>query len=422
MANQIKLSPKIIAFLSLLTILVPFTAMAGKAQAAETLSVGGKALNTNNGFRRFDGEPRMSIFSLNNNDPDQQFERLSGNLGGTLLKHRTTGKCLNAHYLANGSEINVWGCNGSDPDQNWNMIHLGGGVNLIQRRGTNLCVDSPTRNDTGKVHLWTCDANNANQRWISNQIDSRATNPSTSGTNSSTSGTNSSTSGTNPSISRQITRSQISNEKFEVVLAAIRPGRPFVDAAGEYGHAWVILVRRWDTDLVTYINNIEVRRVRQKSGESKYSTISALGERKSVPMSNSPEELKWSAWWMQTGESRIKKSGKEVGGSGRKGAGYLLSPTRLLSYRKHNIVRNNYYKYLPKNDGGQGSTAGLCKEYELFPDRNPETCNCSTFAMRIYRDITESKEFNNITVLDQTAPLLIAREIDRLHGWQDWFR
>ncbi len=170
MAIQTKLTSRFVTVISLFAVLFPLNALADKVQAAETFSVNGnKALNTNYGFRRFDGEPRMSIFQRNDNDPDQQFDRLNGNLGGTLLKHRTTGKCLNAHYLSNGAEINVWGCNGSDPDQNWDMLHQGNGVNLIQRRGTNLCVDSPTRNDVGKVHLWTCDANNANQRFQSSQ-------------------------------------------------------------------------------------------------------------------------------------------------------------------------------------------------------------------------------------------------------------
>ena len=171
MAIQTKLAPKALAILGALAISLPLTAVAGKAQAAETFSVSGnKALNTNYGFRKIDGEPRMSIFQRNDSDPDQQFDRVSGSLGGgTWLKQRTTGKCLNAHYLYNGAEINVWGCNGSDPDQAWDMLPQGNGINLIRRRGTNFCVDSPTRTDAGKVHLWTCDANNPNQRFQSSQ-------------------------------------------------------------------------------------------------------------------------------------------------------------------------------------------------------------------------------------------------------------
>ncbi|MDZ7961366.1 MAG: ricin-type beta-trefoil lectin domain protein [Aulosira sp. DedQUE10] len=141
----------------------------GSASAhAETFSVQeGMALNTNNNFSRIDGNPRMSIYRRNDSDNDQQFERLSVNGGATLLKHRSTGKCLNAHYLTNGSQINVWPCNANDPDQKWNLVDVGNGFNLIKRAGTNLCVDTPTRDNQGKVHLWNCDGNNGNQRWKS---------------------------------------------------------------------------------------------------------------------------------------------------------------------------------------------------------------------------------------------------------------
>lgn len=138
------------------------------AQAWETFQVnGGYALNTNNSFRLIDGNPRMFLYQHNINDPEQQFDRLPGNLGGTLLRHRSTGKCLNAHYLDNNKEINVWPCNASDPYQNWNLLSLPSGEFLIRRNGTNFCVDSPTRTNTGRIHLINCDANNANQRWKS---------------------------------------------------------------------------------------------------------------------------------------------------------------------------------------------------------------------------------------------------------------
>ncbi|OCR02043.1 hypothetical protein BCD67_07665 [Oscillatoriales cyanobacterium USR001] len=144
-------------------------ATAQAAQASETFQVnGGYALNTNNSFRLIDGNPRMSIYQHNINDPDQQFDRLPGSSSSSvLLRHRSTGKCLNAHYLSNNSEMNVWPCNASDPDQNWNLLSLSGGEFLIRRNGTNFCVDSPTRTNAGRVHLITCDTNNANQRWKS---------------------------------------------------------------------------------------------------------------------------------------------------------------------------------------------------------------------------------------------------------------
>jgi hypothetical protein len=156
-----------ITAIAIASVSIAFTAQA--ARAAETFQVnGGYALNTNNSFRLIDGTPRMSLYQHNINDPDQQFDRLSGSSSNSiLLRHGSTGKCLNAHYLSNNAEMNVWNCNASDPDQNWNLVNLPSGEFLIRRNGTNFCVDSPTRTNTGRIHLITCDANNANQRWKS---------------------------------------------------------------------------------------------------------------------------------------------------------------------------------------------------------------------------------------------------------------
>ena len=136
-------------------------------QASETFSVDNVALNTNWNFKRIDVNPRMSIYQRDDNDPDQQFDRLQGNLGGILLKQRSTGRCLNAHYPSEGAEINVWPCDANDPDQNWNLVGVSDGRILIKRNATNLCVDTPTRSNAGIVHLWTCDGNNPNQQWRS---------------------------------------------------------------------------------------------------------------------------------------------------------------------------------------------------------------------------------------------------------------
>lgn len=156
-----------ITAIAIASVSIAFTAQA--AQAAETFQVnGGYALNTNNSFRLIDGTPRMSLYQHNINDPDQQFDRLSGSSSNSiLLRHGSTGKCLNAHYLSNNAEINVWNCSASDPDQNWNLVNLSSGEFLIRRNGTNFCVDSPTRTNAGRIHLITCNANNANQRWKS---------------------------------------------------------------------------------------------------------------------------------------------------------------------------------------------------------------------------------------------------------------
>lgn len=148
---------------SVLTISSP-----SQAQSFETFSVNGdKALNSNWNFRRIDGNPRMSIWNRDDSDHDQQFERVRLSNGSFRLKHRKTGLCLNAHYLANGRELNLWNCSDSDPDQHFDLLTLSDGSNLIRRRGTNFCVDSPTRDNGGKVHLIACDVTNANQKWRS---------------------------------------------------------------------------------------------------------------------------------------------------------------------------------------------------------------------------------------------------------------
>jgi len=166
---------KVAVLAGFLVTLASIGASPSKAQAAETFSVdssnGGMALNTNNQFRKIDGQPRMSLWQRQDQDPDQQFDRQPGSRGGILLKHRSTSsptsKCINAYRRYNGAEINVWNCNANDADQNFTLVDLGGGYNLIQLTSTNFCLDSPTRDDYGKVHLWTCDLNNPNQRWKS---------------------------------------------------------------------------------------------------------------------------------------------------------------------------------------------------------------------------------------------------------------
>jgi len=156
-----------ITAIAIASVSIAFTAQA--ARAAETFQVnGGYALNTNNSFRLIDGTPRMSLYQHNINDADQQFDRLSGSSSNSiLLRHGSTGKCLNAHYLSNNAEINVWNCKASDPDQNWNLVSLSSGEFLIRRHETEFCVDSPTRTNAGRIHLIKCNPNNANQRWRS---------------------------------------------------------------------------------------------------------------------------------------------------------------------------------------------------------------------------------------------------------------
>ncbi|HEY9880534.1 MAG TPA: peptidoglycan DD-metalloendopeptidase family protein [Leptolyngbyaceae cyanobacterium] len=162
------LSRSILAIASLLAAAVPVNMGSAQAQNFETFSVnGGMALNTNNNFRRIDGQPRMGIWQHNVSDPDQQFQRLRQPDGTFLLKHRSTGKCLNAYRRFVGAEVNVWDCNSNDSDQKFVLTSLSSSVWQIKRSGTNLCVDSPTRQNGGIIHLQDCNANNGNQRWQS---------------------------------------------------------------------------------------------------------------------------------------------------------------------------------------------------------------------------------------------------------------
>jgi Ricin-type beta-trefoil lectin domain len=133
--------------------------------SAETFTLSGnKSLNTNGGFRLIDGNPRLSLWDANAGDSDQQFTRLSGNRGGTLLRNQTTGKCINAHYMYNDGQINVWPCNANDIDQNWDIVDVGNAV-VLRRTGTNFCIDGPDHSNAAVLHMWNCDGGNGNQRF-----------------------------------------------------------------------------------------------------------------------------------------------------------------------------------------------------------------------------------------------------------------
>lgn len=133
------------------------------AAIAETFSIDNTALNTNSRFPLKDGHPIMSTWPLSQTDNDQQFDRLTGN----LLKHRSTGKCLNAYRPAVGSIVNVYPCNASDGDQKFSIIPAINNTIQIQRAGTKLCLDMPKRGPNLAIALQTCNSSNANQRFTS---------------------------------------------------------------------------------------------------------------------------------------------------------------------------------------------------------------------------------------------------------------
>jgi hypothetical protein len=138
-------------------------AMISPAVIAETFSIDGVALNTNSQFALKDGHPIMSTWPLNTTDNDQQFDRLPGN----QLKHRSTGKCLNAYLPAAGSIVNVYPCSTTDGDQKFTFVSVGSNINLIQRMGTNLCLDMPNRSSNLRMMLQNCNTSSVNQRFVS---------------------------------------------------------------------------------------------------------------------------------------------------------------------------------------------------------------------------------------------------------------
>ena len=137
------------------------------------------ALNTNNAFRRVNGQPRMSISEHDINDQDQQFQIVDVEYDEVAfgLRQRSTGKCLNAHNprSENGAEVNVWGCDSTDPDQMFVRRPLQGDTFQIQTRDGKFCIDSPTREHYGRVHLWEClqptDDDYLNQRWTEMEVE-----------------------------------------------------------------------------------------------------------------------------------------------------------------------------------------------------------------------------------------------------------
>jgi Ricin-type beta-trefoil lectin domain len=131
---------------------------------AETFSIDGMALNTNSRFPLKDGHPIMSIWALNPNDNDQQFDRRNGN----LLQHRSTGKCLNTYKPSVGSIVNVWPCNANDGDQKFSIVSAGNNKMLIKKDGTSLCLDMPNRSANTRMTLSGCNSGNANQQFVSN--------------------------------------------------------------------------------------------------------------------------------------------------------------------------------------------------------------------------------------------------------------
>jgi Ricin-type beta-trefoil lectin domain/CHAP domain len=161
---------------------VAVTVLAASPAKADTFSINGKAMDT--GFhqpRINGGGPRMILWDHFTNNANQNFDLMQGNRGGRLLKHRSTGWCLNAYQPRAGSSVNTYPCNPNDPEQNFQLLDQGNSYQMIKLVNTNLCVDStPSTNNNQQVILWNClpAFQNHYQRWLMTRTGGGSTNPS----------------------------------------------------------------------------------------------------------------------------------------------------------------------------------------------------------------------------------------------------
>ena len=165
---------KILAICTLASVFV-FTP--GLAQAATYMfHHDSQALNTNYNFSKTGGQYRMSTYQVDEHDLDQHFEVLQ-NGDGVMLKHKSTGKCLQANEIRQGGAVTVGRCNSTYATQQWRVTHLGGHVRTLQVKGTNFCLDNYNRQNEGGTHLWGCNGANPNQRWVMHDVSSKTITP-----------------------------------------------------------------------------------------------------------------------------------------------------------------------------------------------------------------------------------------------------
>lgn len=142
----------------------------GSAQA-ETFSINNRAMDTGYHVSRINGGgPRMVLWDHNVNSDNQNFDVIQGNRGGQLLRHRSTGMCLNAHRAGAGSLVNTFTCNANDLEQNFVITDHGNWYRVLRLANTSFCVDStPSTNNGQQVIMWYCLPNGQNhfQRWLS---------------------------------------------------------------------------------------------------------------------------------------------------------------------------------------------------------------------------------------------------------------
>jgi hypothetical protein len=393
--------------------LFTFVLLAGIAKSASAwtwvLHHGGQALNTNNNFARINGGgPRLSTWSLNHNDP---YQRISFVGNGThadgsfrfMLVQQSTGLCINTYRPTNWSKINTFACNRNDPQQQFKLNVLrdyGNGAMdvMVQVSNTNFCIDTPNRVNGGDVIIWGCEPTNPNQVFRMDKVSDYIAN----------------IAGVAPSNAQStVYRDEVVNVGYKVIMSNIRPIQPTnlgagnfeTDEAGTFGHTWITLTKQWDVDRVGVRGTTIVSRSRVKSGEYEFTTLSSSGENL-VPEYDNPLHRKWSQFHFNN--NRAIKLQVTRGEAGTKnllgvipGATYLPG-NRTLNYYPLTITEEQYKRFLPTSKGG--NQKNYCANFNLLEppgnDSYPLNCSCSSYAYRIFQELTNFNYINGDEFLE----------------------
>lgn len=142
--------------LVLIAIALSLSIFSHKALGEIFIVHGNASVNTKEKIELIENRTWMSIDSSNKNNPDEQLEYINDNGSGSLLKHVSTGNCLNTHSLVNAVELNILPCNPNNSDGNLLISDVENSNVEIKPVDTKLCVDAPPDENKSKAHLWEC--------------------------------------------------------------------------------------------------------------------------------------------------------------------------------------------------------------------------------------------------------------------------
>ncbi|MCB9791021.1 ricin-type beta-trefoil lectin domain protein [Candidatus Nomurabacteria bacterium] len=99
----------------------------------------------------------VNLWDTNSNDPDQKWELISGN----RIRRLNTNYCLNTPNRYNGGNVFLWTCNENDQDQKWEFIS-GDRIRLLN---TNYCLNAYQPGQGSNIDIWSCDINDNDQKF-----------------------------------------------------------------------------------------------------------------------------------------------------------------------------------------------------------------------------------------------------------------